>query len=96
MVASKNPILERFHFPDSPITQTLLQKHENAKILYKKLMAAATTVTEWLNYLLETKNHDFIIQNIERRLSQSPCNRTIWEFYFNYLDEQNDIVSYIK
>ena len=80
-------------FLDSPLNKTMLEKHEKAKKLHEQIMAA-TTDTEWLNCLLEAENDDFIVQNIEWRLSDYPCNLKIWNFYFDYFTKLNDIVSF--
>ena len=94
-VASENLSFQHYSFPDSPMTNVLLKKHQNTKILYEKLMVAAF-VPEWLNYLLETKNINFICENVEHQLSKRPCSRTIWHFYLNYLEEEDSIVSFLE
>uniref|UniRef100_A0A914P107 Uncharacterized protein n=1 Tax=Panagrolaimus davidi TaxID=227884 RepID=A0A914P107_9BILA len=60
------------------------------KPLYHKIKAVEHNVEEWFYLLLETRDIDFVADNVEYRLGKSLFKIKLWKLYLTFLDEHGE------
>uniref|UniRef100_A0AC35EUJ2 Uncharacterized protein n=1 Tax=Panagrolaimus sp. PS1159 TaxID=55785 RepID=A0AC35EUJ2_9BILA len=69
----------------SPIHPMLEFKYRQAQIIYEKICKVYHNKRQWIRFMKETNDHEFVVQNIEAALGKNPFNKEIWKEYIEYL-----------
>ena len=67
------------------ITDDLEAKHSQALIWSNQFQYFNPNSQKWIDQLKRTKDHEFIVQNIEARIGMCPFNKIMWRGYIEYL-----------
>lgn len=57
------------------------------KTLYKQIQAVKCNDELWFEKILELKDEEFIVDNVEYRLGGDLTNRKLWKIYLKYLED---------
>uniref|UniRef100_A0A914P675 DUF38 domain-containing protein n=1 Tax=Panagrolaimus davidi TaxID=227884 RepID=A0A914P675_9BILA len=70
-------------------TPRIRQTYHKSQKLFEKITAAKEDTIKWFQYLLESNDDRFIIQNVEARISEKPTNKDLWKLYIEFLKEKD-------
>uniref|UniRef100_A0A914QU44 Uncharacterized protein n=1 Tax=Panagrolaimus davidi TaxID=227884 RepID=A0A914QU44_9BILA len=66
------------------------------KPLYHKIKAVEHIVEEWFYLLLETRDIDFVADNVEYRLGKSLFKIKLWKLYLTFLEEHGEYIRLLE
>uniref|UniRef100_A0AC34FIZ3 Uncharacterized protein n=1 Tax=Panagrolaimus sp. ES5 TaxID=591445 RepID=A0AC34FIZ3_9BILA len=69
----------------SPIHPTLEFQYRQAIIMYEKISRVIHNKRQWIRFMKETNDHEFVVQNVEAALGKNPFNKDMWKEYIEYL-----------
>lgn len=52
-------------------------------------MAANDDDEKWFDLILQSEDEQFVIQNVEERISKNLCNKRLWMLYIQFWCEKN-------
>uniref|UniRef100_A0A914Z9V8 Uncharacterized protein n=1 Tax=Panagrolaimus superbus TaxID=310955 RepID=A0A914Z9V8_9BILA len=70
--------------------KNIVNIYHKMRDLYDKIISVEKDEEKWMKALMESKNNEFVLQNVECRLGGDLNNKKLWKLYFEFL-KQNDI-----
>uniref|UniRef100_A0A914PQ72 Uncharacterized protein n=1 Tax=Panagrolaimus davidi TaxID=227884 RepID=A0A914PQ72_9BILA len=61
------------------------ERYQRLSKLWEKINLHKDNPVRWIQYLKETNDHEFIVQNIEVALAKMPFTKSAWKAYILYL-----------
>uniref|UniRef100_A0AC35GFP4 Uncharacterized protein n=1 Tax=Panagrolaimus sp. PS1159 TaxID=55785 RepID=A0AC35GFP4_9BILA len=74
----------------------IAKQYKDNKKLYDKIKSVEHNVKEWFKSLLEVRDIDFVMHNVEYRLGKNLFNIELWKLYIDFLEMGEKYSRYLE